>query len=73
MINHLHITVRIPSIQRLDLVDLRTMPKRAEATVLLMTAAEGAGKRNAKSVKTAGTRERRYVVPALGLPAWRGK
>lgn len=73
MNNHLHIPVRIPNIQRLDLVDLRTMPKRTDATVLLITAAEGSEKRNAKSVKTAGTRERRYVVPALGLPAWRGK
>lgn len=73
MNNHLHIPVRIPNIQRLDLVDLRTMPKRAEATVLLITVADGAEKRNAKSVKTAGTGERRYVVPALGLSAWAGQ
>lgn len=73
MNNHLHIPVRIPNIQRLDLVDLRTMPKRTDATVLLIPAAAGAEKRHAKSVKTAGTRERLNVAQALGLAAWRGK
>ena len=73
MSNHLHFPGRVPIILRLDRVDLRTMPKPAEATGILITAAEGAEKRDGITVKAAGTRERRYVVPALGLGAWQSK